>query len=106
MVDKTLKCKKCGKNYPITEVRYFGNTDTILCHACIEEKKAIDIKVKSEKVTARKKYKCSKCKYSFFSTNAPDRGCPYCGSQNIVLQELNGDAERLIKESATKAYDL
>lgn len=109
MLEQTLKCKKCGKNYPTTDLRFFGDAKTLMCKQCIEDKQRSLVKEQLEEKQikeTRRKYKCSKCKYTFKAGLSHDRGCPYCGSKQVVAQDVTNDVDNLILESSSKKYDL
>ncbi len=51
----------------------------------------------------KKKYLCSKCKFTFFLVSSRNLRCPNCGSGPELIEEVKSgnEAQRLIRDSET-----
>jgi len=108
MVERVLKCRKCGEKQPPSKMRYLQDTKNLICIDCVrkiknppkeeEVKKEADNKGKS-------RYKCQKCKHIFMIKEGYQKQCPFCSGFNLILQEWNSDLDALIKDSSKSIYD-
>ena len=111
MTDRVMHCRKCGKQYPVSKMRYFESVKNLLCLNCIEAlrnptKKRSIIPLKKDAPSRQKKrYKCQKCHHIVLIKDGFQKQCGFCGSTNLVLQEWNSDLDSLINESSHKVYE-
>lgn len=97
---KKVLCDRCKKLVPTSHVRYVPvgkDYIKVLCRECRLGKP----KPVPAKVSDKKEFYCSRCKYKFKhdpkgSTNLR---CPYCGKKDKVDERKNIPAEKLLKES-------
>jgi DNA-directed RNA polymerase subunit RPC12/RpoP len=108
MREVLLKCFKCHKEYPSSDMRYVS-TNILCCKNCLDRGASISPSPKeslklSEPKVNKTEYQCRKCKYTFKSNTATNT-CPYCGKRDTLVILKSVPASNLIDESSNKAYD-
>ena len=126
MSDVAIKCFKCGKSYPTSDMRFKSSSNNdLVCKYCLNktappsvhnEIKQNVTPVKNtgydipKKVIAQlnklvnekmNEYKCYKCGYSFKRKASLDVSkCPYCGSEKDLQMKSSKSADSLIEDSS------
>lgn len=105
-------CRKCGKQHPVSKMRYFESVKNLLCLDCIDairnpKKNKTPATSSPEKKPSPKKrrYKCQKCKHIILIKDGFRKQCGFCGGTDLVIQEWNSDLDNLINESTHKIYE-
>ncbi len=121
--DIQITCKRCGNKTAVRDMKYDMNGKDLICGRCYEIKVAAAKKPKaagqyadppkqkaefSNPLEGKReiKYYCPKCKFRFSRKleNGIPKSCPYCGKATLV-QEYKGNADQLIKDSASNEFD-
>jgi len=109
MVERLLKCKRCGEKLPPEKMRYLESAKNLICVKCVEKFKHPSFepkKVEDEAETKKKhRYKCQKCKHITQIKEGFNKQCSFCGGFDLILQEWNSDLDRLINDSSKSIYD-
>ena len=123
MSDVLIKCFKCGKSYPTSDMRFkSSNNNDLICKYCLNktappsvhpEPKQMINPVKNEGYSMPKRrvessqvidkmveYKCGNCGYSFKRKSSADVStCPYCGKSEQLQMKSAKSADSLINDS-------
>jgi RNA polymerase subunit RPABC4/transcription elongation factor Spt4 len=106
MVERVIKCNRCGNKYPPEKMRYVQNIKNLMCLNCIEMIKSPKTeKRESKKDNIKKRFKCQKCKNTFMLKEKFNKQCPFCGGYDLINQEWNSDLNSLIEDSTNNIYD-
>ena len=113
--DKTLRCAKCKKLTPLSDIRAAKNAIDWICTECYQgehTKKALPIRpswinreveaVPSQKTSIdhpvdqypqKKTFKCTRCSYSFLvGGENPPLKCPYCGRDGTLTKDVTSSS--------------
>lgn len=124
MSDVTIKCFRCGKSYPTTDMRFKSSSNNdLICKYCLsknttpqasavkqpkpmEPVKNTEFAMRPQKVVSNptidtvNEYKCGKCGYSFKRKKSADvTSCPYCGVEGKLQMKTAKSANSLINDS-------
>lgn len=75
------RCQRCGRECPISEMRY-ATPERLVCRSCLDKGRPASAKTVHLEGT---EYRCSACKY-VFRRRKPVSVCPYCGKDTVTAR--------------------
>jgi|GEM_PF-2499803 len=98
---RSMRCARCGKEFPFDQVRYLPDRTGVACRPClgIAEKEHAERRRVESKLFS---FQCISCRYQFSrSANNKPEVCPQCGKREF----LKYDKERLTADALLRIAD-
>ncbi len=95
MREVTLKCSRCHKEYPSSDMRYVSS-NVMCCKNCIETPEK-NVTKPAEKAVEKMEFRCTKCNYSF-KRNVMPNACPYCAKKGTLVMKAGMKVDNFLAD--------